>query len=306
MVSVVDSASKKCVQKGEDLCTYYGLADSSGIVDLPIPGIRLFRIKQYHKMTPQMYQQGVVVILQGNKVGHLNDYRFDYDTNHCLIVATPYPIACETFASPEEPLIGLDIDFDLTIIQELVDTLEQHQHSEMAPSPDNGRGVAVTQITPDIRDCICRLLGCLKDPLDAKVLGKQLLREFYFQLLKSDQGHLLAQYCKQDSALSRVSRVITHVQSHYDQKLAINDLADMAGMSVSAFHRAFKQVVTDPPLQYIKKIRLNKAKTMMSQDGMPANIAALKVGYESPTQFSREFKRYFGVPPSKASHIGLS
>lgn len=100
--------------------------------------------------------------------------------------------------------------------------------------------------------------------------------------------------------------MITHVQSHYDQKLAINDLADMAGMSVSAFHRAFKQVVTDPPLQYIKKIRLNKAKTMMSQDGMPANIAALKVGYESPTQFSREFKRYFGVPPSKASHIGLS
>ncbi|MCQ1058046.1 AraC family transcriptional regulator [Photobacterium sp. DNB23_23_1] len=304
MGSSAGLVSRKCVEKGEELCHLYGLVTESGIVELDVPGIRLFRINQYHKMTPQMYQQGVVVILQGNKVGHLNDYRFDYDSNHCLIVATPYPIACETFASPEAPLIGLDIDFDLTIIQELVDTLEHHQHSEIPKSQDNGRGVAVTQITPDIRGCICRLLGCLKDPLDARVLGKQLLREFYFHLLKSDQGHLLAQYCKQDSALSRVTKVISHVQSHYDEKLAINDLADMAGMSVSAFHRAFKQVVTDPPLQYIKKIRLNKAKTMMSQDGMPANVAALKVGYESPTQFSREFKRYFGVPPSRVSHIG--
>ena len=306
MATGVDKVIERCAQKGEELCSYFGLGTESGLIELPIPGIRLFRINQYHKMTPQMYQQGVVVILQGNKVGHLNDFRFDYDTEHCLIVATPYPIACETFASPEAPLIGLDIDFDLTIIQELVDVIEQHQHSEIPQMQEEGRGVAVTQITPDIRDCICRLLGCLRDPLDSRVLGKQLLREFYYQLLKSDQGHLLAQYCKQDSALSKVSRVISHVQSHYDQKLVINDLAEMAGMSVSAFHRAFKQVVTDPPLQYIKKIRLNKAKTMMSQDGMPANIAALKVGYESPTQFSREFKRYFGVPPSKASHIGFS
>ncbi|WEM45188.1 AraC family transcriptional regulator (plasmid) [Photobacterium sp. DA100] len=306
MDSVAGSVSKRCLERGEELCDYYGLGADSGIVELEVPGIRLFRINQYHKMTPQMYQQGVVVILQGNKIGHLNDYRFEYDTDHCLIVATPYPIACETFASPEAPLIGLDIDFDLTIIQELVDALEQHQHSEMPKAQDNGRGVAVTKITPEIRDCLCRLLGCLKDPLDARVLGQQLLREFYYQLLKSEQGYLLAQYCKQDSALSRVSRVISHVQSHYDQKLAINELADMAGMSVSAFHRAFKQVVTDPPLQYIKKIRLNKAKTLMSQEGMPANVAALRVGYESPTQFSREFKRYFGVPPSQASHIGLS
>lgn len=94
------------------------------------------------------------------------------------------------------------------------------------------------------------------------------------------------------------------MQEHYEQKLAIDEMANMAGMSVSAFHRAFKQVVTDPPLQYIKKIRLNKAKTMMVQDGMPANVAAVKVGYESATQFSREFKRYFGLPPSKADEIG--
>ncbi|MGF1689283.1 AraC family transcriptional regulator [Photobacterium japonica] len=289
---------------GEILCEYYGLQGHSGIVDTDLPGVRLFRIEQYHKMTPQMYQQGVVVILQGNKIGHLNEYQFRYDEAHCLIVATPYPIACETFASKEAPLIGLDIDFDLTIIQELVDAVEQHGVADLPWSQDSHRGVAVTAITPSIAEGICRLLACMLDPLDAKVLGTQRMREFYYQLLKSEQGHVLAQYCKQDSALARVAKVINHVQVNFADKLTINELADMAGMSVSAFHRAFKHVVTDPPLQYIKKIRLNKAKTLMSQEGLPASVAAIKVGYESPTQFSREFKRYFGLPPSKAAEIG--
>ncbi|PSW20884.1 AraC family transcriptional regulator [Photobacterium sanctipauli] len=297
-----------CAQKGESLCQYYGIGEGSGLKDTHLDAVRLFKINKYHKMTPQMYQQGVVVILQGNKVGHLNEYRFEYDTEHCLIVATPYPIACETFASEQAPLIGLDIDFDLTIIQDLVDMVEQHDktsHDAVMNYSDNSRGVAVTKITPSIQECICRLLSCLGDPLDAKVLGKQLLRELYYQLLKGEQGYLLAEYSKHDSSLARVSKVINHVQVNYEQKLSINELAEMAGMSVSAFHRAFKQAVTDPPLQYIKKIRLNRAKTMIAQEGMPANVAAVKVGYESPAQFSREFKRYFGLPPSKATQIGI-
>ncbi|WP_415721946.1 AraC family transcriptional regulator [Photobacterium ganghwense] len=297
---------KKCQEKGEQLCHYYGLSHQAGIVETEVPGVRLFRINKYHKVMPQMYQQGVVVILQGNKIGHLNDYRFEYDTEHCLIVATPYPIACETFASEDAPLIGIDIDFDRTLLQELVDSVEQHDDGTLFWREESGRGVAVTPITSGIEDSVCRLLSCLDKPLDAKVLGRQLLREFYFQLLKSEQGYLLSQYCKQDSALSKVSRVINHVQVHFDQKLSIEELAEMAGMSVSAFHRTFKQVVTDPPLQYIKKIRLNKAKTLMIQEGMPANVAAIKVGYESPTQFSREFKRYFGLPPSKAGQLALA
>lgn len=295
-----------CAELGESLCRYYQLDKGPGIVETAVSGVRLFRINRYHRMTPQMYQQGIVVILQGNKVGHLNDYQFEYDTENCLIVATPYPIACETFASEEAPLIGLDIDFDLTIIQELVDTVEHFSQQGQAWVQEQNRGVAVTPITPAIRDCLRRLLGCLASPVDAKVLGRQVVRELYYLLLSSDQGSLLAHYCKQDSALARVSKVINHVQSHYDQKLVINELAEMAGMSVSAFHRSFKQVVTDPPLQYIKKIRLNRAKTLMVQDGMAASVAALKVGYESPTQFSREFKRYFGVPPSQAARIGFS
>jgi len=296
---------KNTVSLATSLCEQYGLDKQIGRVDTCLPGVRLFRINRYHKVTPQMYQQGVVVIFQGNKIGHLNDYRFEYDTEHCLIVATPYPIACETFASDDSPLIGIDIEFDLTVIQQLVDLLEQYGGASILKAEPNGRGVAASLITPDITSCMYRLLQALHNPLDAMVLGPQILREFFYLLLQGEQGYLLAQYCKQDSALSRVSKVINHVQAHYQQKLAIEELADMAGMSVSAFHRAFKQVVTDPPLQYVKKIRLNKARTMMVQDGTPANVAAINVGYESATQFSREFKRYFGLPPSKAADIGL-
>ncbi|MEJ2764674.1 AraC family transcriptional regulator [Photobacterium sp. MCCC 1A19761] len=295
---------KKNATLAESVCQYYGLDRRQGRVETLIPGVRLFRLTQYCKVTPQMYQQGVVVLFQGNKIGHLNDYQFEYDTEHCLIVATPYPIACETFASEDAPLIGVDIEFDLATIQQLVETLEQQDPPFVFDSDLHGRGVAASPITPQVTDCMARLLRAMQHPLDARVLGPQLLREFFYLLLQGKQGHLLSQYCKQDSALARVSKVINHVQAHYPQKLVIDELAQMADMSTSAFHRTFKQVVTDPPLQYIKKIRLNKARTLIVQDGMPANVAATQVGYESAAQFSREFKRYFGLPPSKAAEIG--
>ncbi|NAW65777.1 AraC family transcriptional regulator [Photobacterium halotolerans] len=282
------------------LCCQLGLASGQGKVNTALKGVSLFKITQYHHVTPQMYQQGVVVIFQGNKIGHLNDYRFEYDTEHCLIVSAPYPIACETFASEEAPLIGIDIGFDHSVIRQLVDDMEADLGADYFASQQQYKGVAASPVTPEIDDCMQRLLSVLHTPIDAKLLGPQILREFFYRLLQSDQRSLLAQYVKQDSALARVSGVIEHVQLHYADKLAVDDLADMAGMSISAFHRAFKQVVTDPPLQYIKKIRLNNAKQLMVQDGVSASVAASKVGYESAAQFSREFKRYFGLPPSKA------
>ncbi|GAB6263012.1 AraC family transcriptional regulator [Photobacterium sp. R1] len=292
------------LELASSLCEQLGLKSKQGKVGTALNGVSLFKITQYHHVTPQMYQQGVVVIFQGNKIGHLNDYRFEYDTRHCLIVSAPYPIACETFASEEAPLIGIDIGFEHSVIRQLVDEMEAELGADYFSSDVQHKGVAASPITPQIDNCMQRLLGILHNPLDARMLGPQLLREFFYRLLQGEQRALLAQYVKQDSALARVSGVIEHVQSHYADKLAIDDLADMAGMSISAFHRAFKQVVTDPPLQYIKKIRLNNAKQLMVQDGLTASVAASRVGYESPAQFSREFKRYFGLPPSKIGPQG--
>jgi AraC-like DNA-binding protein len=161
------------------------------------------------------------------------------------------------------------------------------------------RGVSPTPMTEQMHFCMLELLDILHDPLDSQILGPSLIRRFFYYLLQGQQGHLLADYCEQDSSLAKIAAVIGYVQDNYERKLNINELAEMAGMSVSVFHKVFKQVVTDPPLQYIKKIRLNHAKSYILQEGLAANVAAQRVGYESSTQFSREFKRYFGVPPSR-------
>ncbi|WP_239996685.1 AraC family transcriptional regulator [Photobacterium phosphoreum] len=279
------------------LCQYSGLAHKSARVDTNLAGVRLFRIDSYHKHSPQMYEQGIVIIIQGHKIGHLNQYQFNYDPQQCLLVTTPYPIVCETFASQQQPLIGINIDFDLTVIRQLVTMIESEQQRQF--NYEGSCGVATTKMTDRMYRSVEQLLEVLHDPLDATVIGPSLIRQLFYYLLQGDQGYLLAQYCEQDSALSKISAVIDYVQLHYDTKLQVHELAAMAGMSVSVFHKVFKQVVTDPPMQYIKKIRLNNAKTLILQQGMAANIAAGQVGYESPTQFSREFKRYFGLPPSK-------
>ena len=280
------------------LCRHLGLEHDSGMVDTGLSGVRLLKLDKYSSATPHMYQQSIAVILQGTKIGNVNEHELIYDKDQCLIVATPYPIGCETFASEGEPLIGLYIDLDITMISELVEQMSS-QGMQWPEPPAGSIGVATTKLNTAMHNCLDRLVSALQDPHDTQVLGPQLMREFYYRLLQGEDGYLLHLTCRQDSPISRVSTVINHIQQHYDEKLPVSELATMAGMSVSVFHRMFKQVVTDPPLQYIKKVRLNKAKTHILSEGLSAQAAAFKVGYESPTQFSREFKRYFGLSPSQ-------
>lgn len=296
-----EKLKQQLAHTAEALCEYYGIADQTNRVHTLLPGVRIFRIDRYHRLTPQMYEQGIVIIFQGNKIGHLNQHQFGYDVERCLIVTTPYPISFETFASPETPLMGINIDLDINVIRELV-SIMQSEHPYWK-TEDTRCGVATSQMTEAMYLCMLELLSILHNPLDTKVLGTALLRRFFYYLLQSDQGYLLAHYCEQDSSLAKIASVLSFIQGNYAQKLNVNDLAEMAGMSVSVFHKVFKQVVTDPPLQYIKKIRLNHAKNHMLQEGLAANLAAQRVGYESAAQFSREFKRYFGVPPSQIEDV---
>lgn len=289
---------KSKAKLGKALCHAYDLEHSAGIANTALDGVRLLKIDKYHKVTPNMYQQSIVFILQGSKIGHVNKHQLVYDQEHCLIVATPYPIACETFASQDEPLIGLYIDLDKKVLTQLVEEITELGKPDWS-APNDSIGVSSCRLSPKMDGCINRLAETLLCPKAAKILGPQILREFYYHQLTGPEGYLLYNSCLQESAISQVSSVIHYIQTHYEEHLSINDLAAMAGMSISVFHRVFKQVVTDPPLQYIKKVRLNKAKSHIVQEGMTASAAAFKVGYESPTQFSREFKRYFGTPPSR-------
>ena len=168
------------------------------------------------------------------------------------------------------------------------------------PSPPVGptpRGISTTPMSEELGGAVIRLLECLKSPLDSRMLGRQTVREIVYRVLQGEQGGALRALASRDEHFSRIARVLKHVHAEYAQPLSVEELARKAGMSVAAFHHYFKLVTASSPLQYLKRIRLDQARRLMAHDGYNAGTAARAVGYESPSQFSREFKRLFGVTP---------
>jgi AraC-like DNA-binding protein len=164
----------------------------------------------------------------------------------------------------------------------------------VGPTP---RGISSTPMSEELGGAVIRLLECLKSPLDSRMLGCQTVREIVYRVLQGEQGGALRALASRDEHFSRIARVLKHVHAEYAKPLSIEELSRKAGMSVAAFHHNFKLVTASSPLQYLKRIRLDQARRLMAHDGYNASTAARAVGYESPSQFSREFKRLFGVTP---------
>lgn len=160
-------------------------------------------------------------------------------------------------------------------------------------------GINSVELSEDILCAAERLLDVLEDPLDAKILGKQIIRELLYQVLRGPRGGALLALVTRQTHFSQISKVIRRIETRYTENLTVDQLAADANMSVSAFHHNFKSVTSTSPLQYLKSYRLHKARLLMLHDGMKASTAAIRVGYESASQFSREFKRYFGVTPGE-------
>jgi AraC-like DNA-binding protein len=152
-------------------------------------------------------------------------------------------------------------------------------------------------MTEELGGAVIRLLECLRSPLDSRILGRQTVREIVYRVLQGEQGGALRALASRDERFSRIARVLKHVHAEYAQSLCVEEMARKAAMSVAAFHHYFKLVTASSPLQYLKRIRLDQARLLMAHDGYNASTAARAVGYESASQFSREFKRLFGVTP---------
>lgn len=209
------------------------------------------------------------------------------------------PFECETFASPESPLLGLYIDIDLPQLNVLIDELGAAAMTADEAEQAMPRAIAPVPLEADMLDAIARLIRCLGDAHERRILGPGLLREILFRALQGGQASALYALAAHNGQFARVARALQLIQHDYAQHLDVEQLARQANMSTSAFHRAFKEVTDDSPLQYLKKIRLSKARDFIVQQGMKAYVAADQVGYESASQFSREFKRYFGHSPAQ-------
>jgi len=262
--------------------------------------VTLFWIGARVRRAPLLYNTGIVVIGQGHKIGYLGDRTFRYDADTCLVLGVPVPFECESHATPAEPLLGIRIDIDLPSLHGLVARCGGRLGGDERGPATTHLGVEPVRMEGPLLSATRRLLESLRDPIDRQVVGPTAVDEIVYRVLRSAHGRVLYALTRHDTPYANIARALERMHRDYPQPLTVEELARESAMGVSSFHRAFKQTTGESPLQYLKKLRLLKAKSLIAVEGRRVEEAAYRVGYASPSQFSREFKRYFQVPPSEA------
>lgn len=269
------------------------LAPNEGYTLSAIDGVRFMRSDRPLGRTPVLYEPSIVIVCQGRKRGFLGDEIYIYDAQHYLVLSVPLPFSTETEASKGEPMLAVSLRLDLTAVTDLVLAIDQSRdHTNVAP-----RGMISTPLGGCLADATLRLLEALASPLEAKILGPAIVREICFRVLVGEQGGTMRAALAHQGQFGKIVKALRRIHADYAETLDVTHLAGEVGMSVPAFHAHFKTVTQTSPIQYIKSTRLHQARLMMIRDGLTAAAASARVGYESPSQFSREFKRFFGRSP---------
>jgi AraC-like DNA-binding protein len=243
---------------------------------------------------PSMYEPMLCFVLQGAKRVTVGEHTLEYRDGSFLIASLDLPAMGQVIeASPEKPYLAFALALDPATIAALLLDLPHEPGENTMP------GLAVSPITPDLADPLLRMVRLLDTPEDVTVLAPMLEREMLYRILRGPQGTTLRQIGRSDSRLSQIRRAVEWSRRNFAEPLRVEDLADMAGMSVSSFHRHFKAVTSMSPLQYHKQIRLQQARLQLLATPGEAARVAFAVGYESASQFSREYARQFGLPPAR-------
>ena len=259
-----------------------------------IDALVLSRHSQSHNFAPVLAQPALCIMAQGRKEVRLADELFDYDPLNYLVVSVSMPLSGRVVdVSPEAPILALRLDIDPAEITALI----ADAGPLGVPARPTGRGLYVEKLDQPMLDAVLRLARLLDTPKDIAMLAPLIRREILYRLLRSPQGHRLYQIASENSQNHRVSRAISWLNGNFEQPLRIDSLAREANLSVSTLHHRFKAMTAMSPLQYQKQLRLNEARRLMLSEGLDASAAGYRVGYESPSQFSREYSRQFGAPP---------
>ncbi|WP_114417188.1 AraC family transcriptional regulator [Marinospirillum perlucidum] len=259
-----------------------------------VEGLNLHRWEQPTEPTSYMLAPSICLIGQGRKQLVVGEDTFVYDSNHFLITSIDLPVVSRILeASSEAPYLGLTMEINL---RELSSLVLENPISDRDRSEDS-LGVAVSRVEEPLFDAFERLLRLLDTPEDIKTLAPLIQREIIYRLLKGEQGGRLRQIVASGRNSYRVVRTLEWLKEHYNESIKVDEMASRAGLSVSAFHHHFRAMTAMTPLQYQKRIRLSEARRLMMTEHLDASRAAFQVGYESPSQFSREYSRMFGAPP---------
>lgn len=283
-----------------------GLIPEAGFHAAPLDGVTFMRADASTTPAPVLQEPSIVLLGQGLKRSYLDGEVLAYAPGEILVVALPMQFDCDTVVQPGQPMLALSVRIDMAVVAELacqMDPLLPVPPGVSGASGASLRGLSVGAMDAPLADALTRLLGVLDVSAGAeacRVLGPQLLRELHYRVLQGPAGMGLRALAGSHGRMGRVFRSIEQMRADPARELSVSAMARDAGMSVSAFHEAFKRVTGHAPLQYLKLTRLHLARSWMQDHDLGAAEAAYRVGYGSASQFSREFKRLFGLPPSAA------
>lgn len=270
-------------------------ADKNSL-DTIIRGLSLHHWETPTEPTSYMLPPSICLIGQGRKRLFLGDDAYVYDAHRFLITSVDLPVVAQIIeASNSKPYLGLTMGLDLRMIAQLM------LDNDM-PSSHPGRdrlGLAIGEVSLPLLDAFNRLLALLEQPDDIPALAPLIQQEIFYRLLMGEQGPRLRQIASAEQHGYQIARAIEWLKANFDKQIKIEELADKAGLSLSAFHNHFRSTTAMSPLQYQKRMRLNEARRLMLTEHIDASRAAYEVGYESPSQFSREYTRLFGAPPMR-------
>ena len=268
---------------------------SDGVYDTAVPALKLSRFSAPSDLVALVYEPCVCIVARGAKEVLLEEETYRLDPARSLLVSVDLPVSARVVeASPGRPYLAVRLALDPAVIGELL-----ADGTASPPSGPAARAIAVTAVESPLLDAVGRLVALLDTPQDVAALAPLILREITYRVLTGPQGLRLRQIAAAGAPAHRIARAIRWLKDHFAGALSVEELARQVGMSPSAFHLHFKGVTALSPLQYQKRLRLQEARRLMLGEGLDAAEAAFRVGYESPSQFGREYRRLFGTPPRR-------
>jgi AraC-like DNA-binding protein len=261
-----------------------------------IPGLTLHRRIAPTAPCSMTYAPGLTVIAQGRKRVELGRNIFIYDPSRFLLTSVDLPVVSRVIeASEEMPCLALSLKLEMPVVRELL----SREEIQVAQAPSDSPGMATGETTVEFLSACCRLLDLLHTPRDIPFLSGLIQREIIYRVLRSAEGSRLRAIATQGEQSHRTAKAIAWITTNYAKPLRVEELAEIAGMGVSTLHHHFRVLTAMSPLQYQKQLRLQAARGRMLMDGLDAASAAFEVGYESASQFNREYSRFFGQPPMR-------
>lgn len=273
-------------------------APNEGINWTSIPGLGTYRQTQRDKECTLVYEPALLIMGQGTKQCYVDGKAYDYSAGRYLCLFLPMPVEVQAVeATLEKPLLMAGIKMDLLRIANILLKMDRIKPPPAKVETSNPSAIIAEPLPEDLLDAVIRLLRMLENPVESAVLSDAILDEIYFRLLYHDHTGSLRRLLAHRGQVQQISKAVDHLHQNLHEVVSVDELATIASMSTSGFRKTFKEIMHLPPLQYAKALKLDRAHTLL-KEGKNASEAGYMVGYNSPAQFSREYKRYFGVSPS--------